>query len=174
MPHPPSAGLRDGFCTSESASSSVVCGGLSKASLECPVYVMVGCGLQQHPEVLDLAILGKGEAARNLMRPNLEVPLVQAVADALRLARSSALLRGPCPSWRSNLVRGFVHEAGQEQHLADWFQEGAPIGVPRAVPQSGIFPVTPPKASAIDAVTSLYTWTRGTSTTSASARIRRE
>ena len=60
------------------------------------------------------------------------------------------------------MVRGFCTEANDpERYLADWLRAGAPIGVARPIPESGIFPATAKKAPIADLVSSIYAWSGG-------------
>ena len=101
--------------------------------------------VQLQPQVLDLTILGNGEAARISMRQHHETPVGRSSCRCS--ACSTRQLHGPCSAWRSCLVRGFIREAKDpEQHLADCLRDRCR----QRYSSVSIFPVIPSKASATD------------------------
>lgn len=115
----------------------------------------------KHPQLLQLSIPGQGEAVWTSLRGQLEGPLVAVVARVLQVPLDVASQRGPNSAWRSHLVRGFCLQANDpERYLADWLRDGAPIGVAKPIPESGIFP-TLATAPSVDLISSLYAWSGG-------------
>ena len=115
-----------------------------------------------HPELLRLAVRGQGGHAWAEFRPWFESTLVDTVAAILEVLGEHATRRGSHSSWRPLQVRAFVEKAKDpEIHLVDWLEEGAPIGVARAILAAGIFPLIPLKTSDTKAISSLYSWNDG-------------
>ena len=146
---------------------SVACGDLSKltlAYLDCDVWEYNNGKrlVDLHPELLRLAVPGQGGHAWAEFRMWFESTLVDTAAAILGVLGEHAIRRGSHSSWRPLPVRAFVEKAKDpEIHLVDWLEEGAPIGVARAILAAGIFPLIPLKTSDTKAISSLYSWNDG-------------